>query len=135
MLQVWRARSGEDLAAKESAAEEARRAASCARPLQPCRTLRMTPSGPEIAPAATFPPPLPSRLDRCPIRLAFLESQLRRCRWRCGRGRGAAFKRSLIQQKACRRSRSEEHTSELPSLIRISYAVFCLKKQTHICHL
>src|SRR3546814_16042982 len=65
----------------------------------------MTPSGPEIAPAATFPPPLPSRLDRCPIRLAFLESHLRRCRWRCGRGRGAAFKRSLIQQKACRRSR------------------------------
>src|SRR3546814_1665046 len=28
--------------------------------------------------------------------------------------------------------RSEEHTSELPSLMRISYAVFCLKKQTKI---
>src|SRR3546814_7712823 len=28
------------------------------------------------------------------------------------------------------RSRSEEHTSELQSLMRISYAVFCLKKQT-----
>src|SRR3546814_5482628 len=28
-------------------------------------------------------------------------------------------------------SRSEEHTSELQSLIRISYAVFCLKKKTH----
>src|SRR3546814_10370982 len=27
--------------------------------------------------------------------------------------------------------RSEEHTSELPSLMRISYAVFCLKKKTH----
>src|SRR3546814_2498092 len=27
--------------------------------------------------------------------------------------------------------RSEEHTSELPSLMRISYAVFCLKKQTN----
>src|SRR3546814_7128118 len=27
-----------------------------------------------------------------------------------------------------RRLRSEEHTSELPSLMRISYAVFCLKK-------
>src|SRR3546814_5230970 len=27
--------------------------------------------------------------------------------------------------------RSEEHTSELQSLIRISYAVFCLKKQIH----
>src|SRR3546814_2279760 len=26
--------------------------------------------------------------------------------------------------------RSEEHTSELPSLMRISYAVFCLKKNT-----
>src|SRR3546814_4646932 len=26
--------------------------------------------------------------------------------------------------------RSEEHTSELPSLMRISYAVFCLKKET-----
>jgi hypothetical protein len=35
----------------------------------------MTPSGPEIVPAATFPPALPSRFDRRPIRLAFLESQ------------------------------------------------------------
>src|SRR3546814_9642537 len=35
--------------------------------------------------------------------------------------------------------RSEEHTSELQSLMRISYAVFCLKKKTkkhktHIMH-
>src|SRR3546814_3601129 len=28
-------------------------------------------------------------------------------------------------------SRSEEHTSELQSLMRISYAVFCLKKNKH----
>src|SRR3546814_1917720 len=28
------------------------------------------------------------------------------------------------------RARSEEHTSELQSLMRISYAVFCLKKKT-----
>src|SRR3546814_6026224 len=27
--------------------------------------------------------------------------------------------------------RSEEHTSELPSLMRISYAVFCLKKKNN----
>src|SRR3546814_2526940 len=27
--------------------------------------------------------------------------------------------------------RSEEHTSELQSLMRISYAVFCLKQKTH----
>src|SRR3546814_9229858 len=29
------------------------------------------------------------------------------------------------------RLRSEEHTSELQSLMRISYAVFCLKKKTN----
>src|SRR3546814_6050131 len=32
-------------------------------------------------------------------------------------------------QAASWRSRSEEHTSELQSLMRISYAVFCLKKK------
>src|SRR3546814_9229545 len=32
------------------------------------------------------------------------------------------------------RSRSEEHTSELQSLMRISYAVFCLKKKKTINH-
>src|SRR3546814_791108 len=31
-------------------------------------------------------------------------------------------------------NRSEEHTSELQSLMRISYAVFCLKKKKHIKH-
>src|SRR3546814_5611409 len=31
------------------------------------------------------------------------------------------------------RHRSEEHTSELQSLMRISYAVFCLKKKKTIC--
>src|SRR3546814_2304100 len=38
---------------------------------------------------------------------------------RCGRPYGAA----------ARTMRSEEHTSELQSLMRISYAVFCLKKK------
>src|SRR3546814_10855199 len=36
-----------------------------------------------------------------------------------------------ISAKASRRQRSEEHTSELQSLMRISYAVFFLKKKTH----
>src|SRR3546814_3562937 len=31
-------------------------------------------------------------------------------------------------------ARSEEHTSELQSLMRISYAVFCLKKKTDTTH-
>src|SRR3546814_3451083 len=32
-------------------------------------------------------------------------------------------------------TRSEEHTSELQSLMRISYAVFCLKKKNIIIHI
>src|SRR3546814_8788670 len=32
-------------------------------------------------------------------------------------------------QSCSRETRSEEHTSELQSLMRISYAVFCLKKK------
>src|SRR3546814_2752843 len=32
--------------------------------------------------------------------------------------------------RASQAARSEEHTSELQSLMRISYAVFCLKKKT-----
>src|SRR3546814_5771535 len=38
----------------------------------------------------------------------------------------------LIRDEVMDRSRSEEHTSELQSLMRISYAVLCLKKKkTH----
>src|SRR3546814_5742515 len=33
------------------------------------------------------------------------------------------------EQRLMRVTRSEEHTSELQSLMRISYAVFCLKKK------
>src|SRR3546814_1669304 len=33
-----------------------------------------------------------------------------------------------------KKARSEEHTSELQSLMRISYAVFCLKKKTKNKH-
>src|SRR3546814_3071630 len=51
-------------------------------------------------------------------------------------GRRAVQARSLsvlIGRGACpspqQKNRSEEHTSELQSLMRISYAVFCLKKK------
>src|SRR3546814_3716923 len=37
---------------------------------------------------------------------------------------------SVKSSRRCRRS--EEHTSELQSLMRISYAVFCLKKKNKI---
>src|SRR3546814_10290357 len=39
---------------------------------------------------------------------------------------------SLPSDPFCCAMRSEEHTSELQSLMRISYAVFCLKKKTII---
>src|SRR3546814_4915563 len=35
-----------------------------------------------------------------------------------------------VDRQPCPVARSEEHTSELQSLMRISYAVFCLKKKT-----
>src|SRR3546814_4351745 len=38
---------------------------------------------------------------------------------------------SATASEAAEKKRSEEHTSELQSLMRISYAVFCLKKKTH----
>src|SRR3546814_9027856 len=40
----------------------------------------------------------------------------------------------LLVTTGLRLERSEEHTSELQSLMRISYAVFCLKKQKHTKH-
>src|SRR3546814_20014277 len=48
----------------------------------------------------------------------------------CGggrRGENAQFGKELSAHVG----RSEEHTSELQSLMRISYAVFCLKKKIH----
>src|SRR3546814_11311509 len=42
-----------------------------------------------------------------------------------------AFKLTRVSGAYWRGDRSEEHTSELQSLMRTSYAVFCLKKKTH----
>src|SRR3546814_5408169 len=40
----------------------------------------------------------------------------------------------LSTDSALSNGRSEEHTSELQSLMRISYAVFCLKKKQQVHH-
>src|SRR3546814_9499305 len=42
---------------------------------------------------------------------------------------GRAFNEAAVQDAIETFDRSEEHTSELQSLMRISYAVFCLKKK------
>src|SRR3546814_3294153 len=53
----------------------------------------------------------------------------------CLRARGIGFGEQALALRAARKrlikraGRSEEHTSELQSLMRISYAVFCLKKK------
>src|SRR3546814_9311981 len=44
-------------------------------------------------------------------------------------GTNRAIKLSWLPQPSPTALRSEEHTSELQSLMRISYAVFCLKKK------
>src|SRR3546814_6834159 len=47
-------------------------------------------------------------------------------------GLGSCPQGALSSYPAAVRQRSEEHTSELQSLMRISYAVFCLKKKKTI---
>src|SRR3546814_6186798 len=42
-----------------------------------------------------------------------------------------AFGAQTLDLRNLGQNRSEEHTSELQSLMRISYAVFCLKKKTN----
>src|SRR3546814_10419361 len=50
----------------------------------------------------------------------------------CGSsGTMTGLSRFLAKASPSTEMRSEEHTSELQSLMRISYAVFCLKKKKH----
>src|SRR3546814_1901383 len=63
---------------------------------------------------SSFPARRPARCARWTICCTYLERT------------SAVFSGSA---QGNRTSRSEEHTSELQSLMRISYAVFCLKKK------
>src|SRR3546814_3207258 len=76
-----------------------------------------------------------------------ISSQVTACTshgWKCAsaasswsmRERSTLFRCSRIRLRSAKRllrlwARSEEHTSELQSLMRISYAVFCLKKKNN----
>src|SRR3546814_10000998 len=57
----------------------------------------------------------------------------RRREWPARRNRRRSSRRACRQAwpvgRRAEKGRSEEHTSELQSLMRISYAVFCLKKK------
>src|SRR3546814_2705267 len=62
---------------------------------------------------------------RSKCKKAWLTSVISPCRL----GRAAPGGQKVVETKAKVFIRSEEHTSELQSLMRISYAVFCLKKK------
>src|SRR3546814_10272888 len=78
-------------------------------------------------------------LFRSPLASALRQPHLGRCREGGGRRqqrriRGRAEQsggRLLLHDEFRQHPRSEEHTSELQSLMRISYAVFCLKKKNN----
>src|SRR3546814_6243159 len=85
-------------------------------------------------------PPIPTRTDTLfPYTTLFRSCDARRVRhfgrMRADRaGNGADRYEAPLEGEGARRRqprlrRSEEHTSELQSLMRISYAVFCLKKK------
>src|SRR3546814_10407958 len=79
-----------------------------------------------------------------PILSATMSTARRSTDWGFPRWRGYGSEREAVRVRLCDRhgceepgdrpapkspNRSEEHTSELQSLMRISYAVFCLKKK------
>src|SRR3546814_5047648 len=72
------------------------------------------------------------RRDRDPGHLR-LRAEPRRRGGHAARTRGRRHRRGAVPDGGTSpdqgTSRSEEHTSELQSLMRISYAVFCLKKK------
>src|SRR3546814_2189010 len=68
--------------------------------------------------SATMPPPIKKRADKFLSNPKMIEVAR------------TASRNENIEQFLVK-TRSEEHTSELQSLMRISYAVFCLKKKKH----
>src|SRR3546814_1982953 len=61
------------------------------------------------------------------------EADTRRA-WNARETQTAVFRDLVDQSKSTDELRSEEHTSELQSLMRNSYAVFCLKKKNNNKH-
>src|SRR3546814_4977452 len=75
---------------------------------------------------SVHPAPRAPRASDAAERPAVAHEQVEQ-RHRVGRRPFALLPRAIPADRA--RQRSEEHTSELQSLMRISYAVFCLKKK------
>src|SRR3546814_17290615 len=73
-------------------------------------------------------PPRSTRTDTLFPYTTLFRSSAGADRRNCGRS-AAHGSRAWRRSRRAARTRSEEHTSELQSLMRISYAVFCLKKK------
>src|SRR3546814_4786335 len=67
--------------------------------------------------------------DEGELQIALPEGALRHAGSTSGRAKRFLLTPPAESAAAARLQRSEEHTSELQSLMRISYAVFCLKKK------
>src|SRR3546814_8100651 len=81
----------------------------------------------------SIPPVIASSLShRREAMVGFDTSRRARVTRTCGAP--SAETKSCAARPMRRSSRSEEHTSELQSLMRISYAVFCLKKKKYISY-
>src|SRR3546814_1623772 len=122
--------------------DAARRVLPVLRPRRECATV--VPAG-DRPDAGAHPQPVPAFSAPHPVCRHRHEASLCRAIWPqlpklvCGgcrrlgeTARNTAAEHRLPQPMGGRtlHRRSEEHTSELQSLMRISYAVFCLKKKT-----
>src|SRR3546814_10097141 len=80
-------------------------------------------------------PPRSTRTDTLfPFTTRFRSALRSGAGWACRRGPGVNRLRAegVVHGAGPEGPRSEEHTSELQSLMRISYAVVCLKKKTDV---
>src|SRR3546814_7934740 len=82
---------------------------------------RTTTMGPAFA-SRSRPDASPAATSRCPLPTIALSTPARASQTR-------NESEIHMSENSMSSSRSEEHTSELQSLMRISYAVFCLKKK------
>src|SRR3546814_3387606 len=97
--------------------------------LFPYTTLFRSVSDPDRSDGQPVGTPISFQFD-CPPDPSLMEiSQLYQAFWAAV---GAEVNLNQVEQATHVNQRSEEHTSELQSLMRISYAVFCLKKKKTI---
>src|SRR3546814_5804803 len=96
-------------------------------------TRYVPPEGMEIASGAPAPEDRIEQQQHEAILRDAILALLTRCRqvYLLSRMEGLSYKQIANRCGISVKTRSEEHTSELQSLMRISYAVFCLKKKTH----